>query len=436
MTTNIRETIKKALEENNIKKIRYIFKVAKDVKTNIDLEYPRRISPLMLARTKEMAQILVDEFGAKIDDYDIDHMNTLVYAQNDEVADFLLERGVDFHPFMHGAKDTINPLTRVKSPKVCKKLIEKGYDVNKVNIYHESPLSNAVRDDNIELAKLLLEHGALITPKEADDFSNAMRHIKSVEMLKLLIENCGDVDHRNNRQETPLMRAVKDIELVKFLIKHGADVNAQSETGWSALMWAVNNDKIDSARELLEHGAFVNAKNTHGQSAAHMVKSKEMIQLLKEYNANFDVRDNSGMTPAMFLTRTDNATCLNELIENGTNILIKDKNQRDTLMLAVYNRAEKCVDLLLQHNIDVNQKDYLGRNALGYAKDYGAEIEERNILKSLIRANIDITTRDTQGKAMIEYLPYGLRKQVLDIKKGIEFEKDMQTLSPFPPSLR
>ena len=48
-------------------------------------------------------------------------------------------------------------------------------------------------------------------------------------------------------------------------------------------MWAVNCDKVDSARELLEHGAFVNAKNTHGQSASHMVKSKEMIQLLKEY---------------------------------------------------------------------------------------------------------------------------------------------------------
>jgi len=60
---------------------------------------------------------------------------------------------------------------------------------------------------------------------------------------------------------TPLHLASRygHVDLARMLVEHGADVSAQEEDGWTALHWASDYGHVDLAQMLVEHGADVSA---------------------------------------------------------------------------------------------------------------------------------------------------------------------------------
>ena len=101
-----------------------------------------------------------------------------------------------------------------------------------------------------------------------------------------LIEKGADVNHLNIKGNTPLIVAVisADKPMVDLLIKSGAFVNARNNTGDTALIWAVKLKKIDMVKSLLLAGSDPNIKNSDGVTA-HMIAenegSPEILKLLK-----------------------------------------------------------------------------------------------------------------------------------------------------------
>jgi len=97
----------------------------------------------------------------------------------------------------------------------------------------------------------------------------------------------ADVEKTNRSGITPLMMACRlgNTHMAQKLIEDlGANVNTQ--TSRTALIEAVNHDKIETANYLLSKGADPNLPNQHGVHPIMFATSKKMAELLVNFKAD------------------------------------------------------------------------------------------------------------------------------------------------------
>ncbi|MBP0027710.1 ankyrin repeat domain-containing protein [Roseofilum sp. Guam] len=144
-----------------------------------------------------------------------------------------------------------------------------------------SYLSNLISKGDMEkLRTLILEQKYLI--KESQGMravSQAIREDK-IEIVQLLIE-CGaevnDLDNIHYSHEIPISHAAYqgNYEMVKLLIDSGAEVNTSDEDPeyWNPLMCGVSSGKLDVVQLLVEAGADVNQLRDGGNCALNIAAS-------------------------------------------------------------------------------------------------------------------------------------------------------------------
>lgn len=143
------------------------------------------------------------------------------------------------------------------NPKEAKALLNKGVNVNSTNIYGETALMFAVRDQ---------------------------------KMLKFLLKSGANASIASRFGTTALMHAAvhSDIEIVKMLLSAGAYVNATDANGRSALLFAAVDGRDEIVNLLLLSGADTNLKDSTGSKAACYAKAgdhKKVKKLLKSIGA-------------------------------------------------------------------------------------------------------------------------------------------------------
>lgn len=136
-----------------------------------------------------------------------------------------------------------------------KKCIRKGNDVNAKSRSKWSALSYAVKNNDLIMAKLLLEHGA-------------------------------NVDITINTKESPLLMAAKynNARMAKLLIQNSADVNFKDIMQFTVVHWAAKNGNKELLDLLLSNGAKINARNINGRSPLDVAKPN-VKSYLKEKGA-------------------------------------------------------------------------------------------------------------------------------------------------------
>jgi ankyrin repeat protein len=235
------------------------------------------LTPLMFAAREndlESARVLV-KAGADINAQSGDGKDALSLAFFDgsyDVAEFLIDSGVNvnqkdaqrFTP-LFWAVDRRNmetapnfPWMETRDPlPLIKKLLDAGANPNALinstprarmregspRLVYATVLTRAALAGDVELARLLLAHGAdpNIISKDRETvlmaacgtgFINGYHRQRSpaerLELVKLLVELGGDINAADNYGITPLMVAANlgDIEIVRYLISKGADLAA------------------------------------------------------------------------------------------------------------------------------------------------------------------------------------------------------------------
>jgi ankyrin repeat protein len=122
---------------------------------------------------------------------------------------------------------------------LIKILIRYGADVNySNNEYKLTPLRNAARNGYLEVVRFLVEKGAIIDARAAD---NATALIAScgrghIECVRFLIQNGANINVKDKDGDTPLINACANgrFEVVKLLMEKGADKNITDNKGLSA----------------------------------------------------------------------------------------------------------------------------------------------------------------------------------------------------------
>ncbi|UKS27307.1 ankyrin repeat domain-containing protein [Paenibacillus sp. HWE-109] len=108
--------------------------------------------------------------------------------------------------------------------------------------------------------------------------------------------------------------AVGDIEYIVSSISKGMNINNVSETGWTLLMYAVENERKEVVEFLLNHGADVNFQSFGGWTPLHQAvdasidgtiqtggkqgeEPVDMIEYLLDNGADVDIKDSRGLSP-------------------------------------------------------------------------------------------------------------------------------------------
>jgi ankyrin repeat protein len=208
---------------------------------------------------------------------------------------------------------------------LAKKLIEAGADVNQWDIYGESPLLTVIdlrsRIDGgrasidqpnttkgIEILELLLERGAdpnmqlFFKPANArgDVYTRGVTPLiraavnADLEVTKLLLEHGADATISTADRQTPIHAVLagrapepQAVELIKVLQKAGADVNVvalinhpEEIRGGTALHYAVRKRQKDVIKLLASFGIDMNAVDQDGLTALDYTQSRGFMPFM------------------------------------------------------------------------------------------------------------------------------------------------------------
>jgi beta-lactamase regulating signal transducer with metallopeptidase domain len=120
-------------------------------------------------------------------------------------------------------------------PKVIRRLISSGANVNQYRPGDGTPLVEAARLGDLPTARMLVQGGAdvnLAAPGDGNPLIMAAAH-RRLEMAQFLVAAGADVNRYVKFDETPLINAARsgDLTLVRFLIDRGADPNLAVPSG-------------------------------------------------------------------------------------------------------------------------------------------------------------------------------------------------------------
>uniref|UniRef100_A0A1Q3F9U8 Putative ankyrin repeat protein n=1 Tax=Culex tarsalis TaxID=7177 RepID=A0A1Q3F9U8_CULTA len=148
---------------------------------------------------------------------------------------------------------------------------QKGlYEVSEDRSVHcVTPLWCACVSGKLPVVKCLVRLGSNINAL-SDTGSTPLRSacfMTHIDIVQYLVENGADIRKPNYNGGTCLINSVQSVQLCSYLISKGADVNARDIQDKTALHYAIQEHRLETAQLLLEHGADPFAKSRYGDDA-------------------------------------------------------------------------------------------------------------------------------------------------------------------------
>lgn len=171
-------------------------------------------------------------------------------------------------------------------------LEDKTYNINEVNQQNESALLIATHNNFVEIAKVLIDHGADVNQQDNiqdSPYLYAGAQGKT-EILAYMLKNSQPNQQIYNRfgGNTIIPAAEKGhLDTVKLLLEDGTvDINHQNNYGYTALIEAIaltDGSKVyqDIVAELLKYGADKNLKDNYGKTATDYARELGYGNILK-----------------------------------------------------------------------------------------------------------------------------------------------------------
>ena len=168
-------------------------------------------------------------------------------------------------------------------------------------------LGLAVKDGDLVLVHAYLKEDVNVNFRYASSSNATLLHRAArdgnIEIARLLIEHGAEINSVNDNALTPLHFATmwKDCDqtMAKLLLEEGADYHAKDDQGRTPLHMAASNGKFDTVQLLIDYGADINAKTENGdrplalamkalneaENEAEIEKQDHIVYLLREKGA-------------------------------------------------------------------------------------------------------------------------------------------------------
>lgn len=138
-------------------------------------------------------------------------------------------------------------------------------------------LYKAIEEKNLALFQNLIQKSNCDVNKtygywERQTLLHSAVRNKQIEMAKVLLEFGADVNAKNSYGHTPIFH-VHNKEMLTLLLNMGANINLQDGNGWTVLFSAYVKENYELIEELLNWNADINLKTNDGCSIFHLKKS-------------------------------------------------------------------------------------------------------------------------------------------------------------------
>ncbi|MCL2799865.1 MAG: ankyrin repeat domain-containing protein [Endomicrobia bacterium] len=290
-------------------------------------------------------------------------MSVLMLAINkklENTANLLIKHGADVTAKLSNGTDALMLAAEKNLISVAKNIIGKKHiDVNARNSEGLSPLSIAIKNRNMEMARFLYKNKA-----------------KTSNILEAV--------------------AVSDLDSVKGFLRLGASIETKGDDDMTPLLIAYSNEDYRIADFLIdEYRANINARNAYGLSPAliaAMKNNSELVIRAMQAHADLSVRDINGLNPLMFAIFAGNHSLVDKmLLYEPSAVNNIDKNFNTPLSIAVSLGDEKMVKRLTDDGAYLNSKN--AKRALNVAIDSGNLV----IAEFLIRKGARVNAKDLKG---------------------------------------
>ncbi|AYP74131.1 ankyrin repeat protein [Fowlpox virus] len=193
-------------------------------------------------------------------------------------------------------------------------------------------------------------------------------------ILNLLLDYETNINSINNKGFTALHDAIEDdnIEIAKLLLDRGIDSYIRSNRGVTAFILAAKANSIDIIKYLLRYynGYKFYDYDSVAISKAIGIKSIDMITLLLDLGLNIDIIDDLGKTALHVAIEQENYTITKLLLERGADPNAENKDGRTPIYIACCN--SKLVKLLLVYGartIVIDKDNYTLIDTIKHALD-------------------------------------------------------------------
>jgi len=303
-----------------------------------------------------------------------------------------------------------------------KRLLDMGHDPNIEDGSKKTPLSIAVKRNDLQSARLLLERGALPNKETQENWpAIGMAALTgNTELVKLLIEFDVDVNCEGSKRASALYMATRNDheQVAKLLLDNGA------RAGVDAFVEAAENGNQELVNLLLDHGVDINATSyedqkdlyaasLHGREdewSSHARNQDDLAFVAGEFD------DDSVGSPGTALQKAARNGYLNAvelLLKIGEGSQVMGPEDSPLLVDAAASGHEQLVGLLLQNGTDPDQQDIWGNTAVLAAIFHGPHPQ---IVEMLLQAGANVNAKGRGSPYSLSVTPLHLACSIGSLK--------------------
>ena len=252
-------------------------------------------------------------------------------------------------------------------------------------------IHSAARDGDLVKVKMLIQADPKLVSKKDGDGRTPLHWAAAEghkEVVEFLLENKADVQAKDNDGQTPYQLAAFDKGVAELLKEHGGRKTTSAKDHDPAIFDAASDGDLAKVKELVEDDpdivffkSDVGAKTlTTPLAFAAINNHLDVAKYLLDHKADPNAKDVDNQTPLIGAVCYDHKEMVELLLSSGANINAVDTNAaldkdtahgRTALHYAAFSGFKNIVQVLLDHNADINIEDRNRETPLGLAKING-----------------------------------------------------------------